>query len=894
MGEGDEARRGRGQPVNSDPSDRLKIALADRYRIERELGQGGMATVYLARDLKHDRDVAIKVLHPDLAAALGADRFLTEIRTTANLQHPHILPLHESGEAGGFLFYVMPFVDGETLRARLTRDRLLPIAEALRIAREVADALAYAHGRRVIHRDIKPENILLQGGHALVADFGIALAVQSAGGQRMTQTGLSLGTPQYMSPEQAMGERTLDARTDVYALGCVLYEMLTGDPPFTGSTVQAIVAKVLTDRPPPIRTTRDTVPEHVEAAVMTALAKLPADRFADAKTFAEAMVDARFTNTTGAPATRSSSGTAMTSSARIAVVGAAIVSLASLAFAGWSWQAGRAAAPEPVVQLTLDVPNANPDLGRFAVSGDGTRFAFATDEGIAFRDAGQREYRLLSGTQGAESPSFAPDGEWIAYQALGRLRKVPVAGGAALTLIPDDSIRAGRVSWGEDGGIVFETGGSLGLISRAGTLRLLTKASNAAQPRLMPDGRGVLYVDNQRGAKLKYFDLAADTAFTVIEESAEAYYLPTGHLLYGSTAGGLYAVRFDPRRHAAEGTPIPVLLDLQPNGGVAPFVVTRSGMLVYRAGVDEEHRMLLRDPRGTIDTLPLAPKVLSYARFSPDGSHLALTIGSTRGTNRHTAIYSFGTGTLTRFTMEGGGHAPVWSPDGSRLAFSAEGPDTDAEDIFVQPVDRSTPPVRMPREPDDQHATDWPADTMLVFSNNMSARTLGGRVGGGSSGIVNPVAAAPAREYLTAQWGEFGASISPDGQWAAFTSFESGRSEIHVRRFPSAAGGGQWKVSSGGGQQARWSGDGRTIYYLNGDNTAVRAVPVTPGPPFVVGATEDVMTGRTFGVAWDVDRRFGRMVVTEPVTSAGVRIIVLQHWLEEFARKAARKPAGAR
>src|SRR6478672_6703109 len=236
-----------------------------------------MATVYLAHDIKHDRDVAIKVLHPDLGAALGGDRFLSEIRTTARLQHPHILPLLDSGDADGLLYYVMPLVTGETLRARLTRERQLPIDDAVRIAREVADALGYAHGLGVIHRDIKPENILLQGGHALVADFGIALAVQTAAGQRMTQTGLSLGTPQYMSPEQAMGERTIDARSDIYALGAVTYEMLTGDPPFTGSTVQAIVAKVLTEKPTTIRTVRDTVPPHVEAAVLTALAKLPAD-----------------------------------------------------------------------------------------------------------------------------------------------------------------------------------------------------------------------------------------------------------------------------------------------------------------------------------------------------------------------------------------------------------------------------------------------------------------------------------------------------------------------------------------------------------------------------------------------------------------------------------------
>src|SRR5687767_14070820 len=271
----------------------LTTALADRYRIERELGAGGMATVYLAHDLRHDRPVAIKVLHPELAAALGGERFLSEIKTTARLQHPHILPLLDSGEADGLLYYVMPYVRGETLRARLERENQLPIADALRIAREAADALGAAHAVGIIHRDIKPENILLQGGHALVADFGIALAVQSAGGQRMTQTGLSLGTPQYMSPEQAMGEKTVDARTDVYALGAVTYEMLTGEPPFTGTTVQSIVAKVLSERPMAPTAVRDTIPPGVEQAVLTALAKLPADRFATAGAFATALTTDR-------------------------------------------------------------------------------------------------------------------------------------------------------------------------------------------------------------------------------------------------------------------------------------------------------------------------------------------------------------------------------------------------------------------------------------------------------------------------------------------------------------------------------------------------------------------------------------------------------------------------
>ena len=268
---------------------RLQVALADRYRIEREIGAGGMATVYLAQDLRHDRKVALKVLRPELSAVIGAERFLAEIKLTANLQHPHILPLFDSGEADGFLFYVMPFVEGESLRSRLNREKQLPVAEAVRIATEVASALDYAHRHGVVHRDIKPENILLHDGRALVADFGIALAASKAGGNRMTETGMSLGTPHYMSPEQAMGEREITARSDVYALGVVLYEMLTGDPPFTGSTAQAIVARVLTETPRPILPQRHTIPPDVEAAVLTALEKLPADRFGTAAEFAEAL-----------------------------------------------------------------------------------------------------------------------------------------------------------------------------------------------------------------------------------------------------------------------------------------------------------------------------------------------------------------------------------------------------------------------------------------------------------------------------------------------------------------------------------------------------------------------------------------------------------------------------
>ena len=278
----------------SDAVARLNAALEGRYAIERELGEGGMATVYLADDLKHERKVALKVLKPELAAVVGAERFLGEIKTTANLQHPHILPLFDSGEADSFLFYVMPYVEGESLRERLDREHQLPVDEAVRIATNVAEALDYAHRQGVIHRDIKPANILLQDGKPVVSDFGIALALGAAGAGRLTETGLSLGTPHYMSPEQATGDLSVGAATDIYALGCVLYEMLVGEPPYTGSTPQAVLGRIVTGDAPSAMAERRSVPTNVDAAIHRTLEKVPADRFRGAQDFANALADQGF------------------------------------------------------------------------------------------------------------------------------------------------------------------------------------------------------------------------------------------------------------------------------------------------------------------------------------------------------------------------------------------------------------------------------------------------------------------------------------------------------------------------------------------------------------------------------------------------------------------------
>jgi TolB-like protein/tRNA A-37 threonylcarbamoyl transferase component Bud32 len=351
----------------STPVDRLTAALADRYRLERELGQGGMATVYLAQDRKHDRQVAIKVLKPELSAVIGAERFLSEIKTTANLQHPNLLPLFDSGSADGLLYYVMPYIEGETLRARLVREPQLPIDETLRLLGLLAGALDFAHARGVVHRDLKPENILLQAGQPIIADFGIALAVSHAGGSRITETGLSLGTPHYMSPEQAVGDRAVDARSDQYALAAVTYEMLTGEPPHTGATAQAVIARLMSEAPRSMRTVRPPLSASLDHAVLRALAKAPADRFSSCGEFAAAAASAAGATTTitTAPAHR-----------RGRLTAAGLVLGLAVAAAWWFTRAGNippaAAAEQSIAVLPLVI-----------VGGDSTQEFFAdgmTDE----------------------------------------------------------------------------------------------------------------------------------------------------------------------------------------------------------------------------------------------------------------------------------------------------------------------------------------------------------------------------------------------------------------------------------------------------------------------------------------------------------------------------------
>ena len=878
---------------------RLGAALAGRYTLERELGAGGMATVYLAHDLRHDRRVAIKVLRPELAAVIGAERFLSEIRTTANLQHPHILPLFDSGNADSFLFYAMPFVEGISLRDRMAREKQLPIAEAVRIASEVASALDYAHRHGVIHRDIKPENILLHDGSALVADFGIALAASKAG-TRMTETGMSLGTPQYMSPEQAMGERELDARSDVYALGCVTYEMLTGEPPFSGPTAQAIVAKVMTAEPADATTLRKTIPPHVADAVHMALQKLPADRFARAADFAAALAapaattqGSRRSTAAGASAARAADRSPLVRAAPIAL---AVVLLAA-AVAGWLRPAPRAEVSRQRVSLWQNPLGAvlSPGTARIAVQAaiapDGSSIVFVdsagSSSGLWIKRRAASDPTAIAGTENAISPFFSPDGAWIGYFTTdGMLKKVSVTGGGSITLARNVAETSFSGTWLDDGTIVFadESEGLLRVSGDGGQAVLVIPDSVLARRAIMmlsplPDSRGVLYAwcegNCMMGSSVSVFGFARDSSSVLVRDAAGAWYSPTGHLLYTDRAGGLYAAAFDLRRLELTSGAVPVLDDVAP----MRFALSRSGVAVYAPaprGGGAELVWVARD--GSVQSLDSTWRgEFEYPAVSPDGNSVVVSIR-----DRTTQLWiRRSDGTREQLTQEGAANwRPSWSPDGRSIAFasSRETTSPDSIAIYRMPVDRSAPAQLLQRhrfglwEAELSRDGEW-----LVMrsdesegESNIRARRLHGdttllHVVGGSG--VNLQAA-----------------LSPDGRWLAHVANRSGQREVYVAPFPS--GGAGRLVSRGGGSEPRWAHSGRELFYKSGGQ--LMSVAVTSGPPLTLGTPRPLFSVAPYRSArnrqqYDVspdDRRF--LMIREPAADPRGNAVYVENWFTEL------------
>ena len=883
---------------SSSTEQRLTGALADRYRIERELGQGGMATVYLAEDVRHRRKVALKVLHPELSAVIGSERFLKEIELTASLQHPHILPLFDSGTTAGHpehsegsacLFYVMPYVEGETLRSRLERERQLPIADALRIAREVADALAYAHERGVIHRDIKPENILLQGGHALVADFGIALAVQQAGGQRMTQTGLSLGTPQYMAPEQAMGERTIDARADIYALGAVLYEMLTGEPPFTGPTVQAIVARVLTASPASLTAARATVPQHVDHAVLTALSKLPADRFDSAKAFSDALSNPTFTTAAtgqGAAIHMSQRGV----SPRLFYPVSALA-IASLVAALWAWQRPVVTTVPPRVRFMLELPDSQafiPTSGvrTLAVSPDGSEITYI---GVARggrllyrRRLDDTTVRAVPGSANPNSAIYAPTGE-LAFENQERtLITLPTDGRPGARIAEN----AGRVSWGDGDVIVFLRGSSLWRTnSHGGPITRLTTVDSAAGeghtlPFVLPGGKAVLFnhFREARASDERYVEvvrIADGVVKRLAIKGMSPRYVSSGHILV-TQGGTVLAAPFDLRTLELRGPAVRVLEGVfVRSSGEATFDVSRNGVLAYVQGGESVQPVIVgRD--GREHAFGFAPGEYAHPRLSPNGDRVV--VEQLDGARSDIWIVTRATGQPFRLTHDGRSSSPEWSADGQRVGWIQS--DSSGASIRWQRADGSGKPELIP--------TPHRAPFRFVFMpDNKSAAVV---VGGPFRHDIVRVAldgASEPRPITEAEGDELQPSISPDGQWMAFTSNETGRGEVFVTNTSDPST--RVQVTTEPASEPVWLADGRSLIVRSGNSFL--KVSLSFSPRIEVTRRDTLFAdGYRRGSPdrfFDVSRTTGELVTLARAGSKRDRIIVVTGWLDELRQRMA-------
>jgi serine/threonine-protein kinase len=867
-----------------------------------------MATVYLAEDLKHQRKVAIKVLRPELAAMLGADRFVQEITTTAALQHPHILPLFDSGESDGFLWYAMPFIDGETLRAKLDRESQLGVAEAVRITREVADALDYAHRQGVVHRDIKPENILLHDGRPMVADFGIALALSAAAGGRMTETGMSLGTPHYMSPEQATAEKEVSNRSDIYSLGSVLYEMLAGQPPHLGGTAQQIIMKIIAEEAQPVTKLRKSVPPNVAAAVATSLGKLPADRFDSARAFAEALADPHYGE--GRAATPGVVAAARSRGLASALAVALVVALVVL-----GWTLTRPAPPGPVIRYGLMLPaNQAPISTGFAlITSDGAKLVYlgtGATGGAGTLWVKRREELTatpIAGTEGTTSAAISPDDRALAIVQGPYLRKVPLNGGASVQLAEGLSNEVGGVTWLADGTLLY--------VSRDGTRsRIMRIAETGGEPTevwssdefsaavLTPllEGRGALFQACARpctDAAIWVLDLERGEARSLVPNARAAYHLDSGHLVFvRNTDLQAVVVPFDLDQLAVRGDGRVVADSVAVSGGIsAYFAISSSGTMVMRKGagpnrashelvrVDRQGRATAIDPDWTFRHATYAGNQ-GWA-VSPDGSRIAIG----RNTEFGDDIWVKPLSSAPELRVTTGSEAefrPRWTADGRAVTFVTE------TGLHLKRADGVGRDSLLLAGAYDEGVLS-PDREWILYRQGARSPAAGFR---DIMGIRPGVDTAPVTLVGSPLYDEMAIALSPDGRWLAYQSDETGSLEIYMRPFPDTEAG-RWPVSRGGGTGPVWSRDGRELFYRSGADSMM-AVRITTTPTVEVGPPESLFwlppgiseLNARFYTPWDVTPK-GDFIMSRQLDTPDedvFQLIVVENWLEELKAVMAR------
>jgi eukaryotic-like serine/threonine-protein kinase len=877
----------------------LKASLADRYTIERELGAGGMATVYLAHDVKHDRKVAIKVLKPELAAVLGAERFVQEIKTTAALSHPHILPLFDSGSADGQLYYVMPYIEGETIREKLNREGQFGIDEAVKITTEVADALDYAHRHGVIHRDIKPENILLHDGRPMVMDFGIALAVSAAAGGRMTETGLSLGTPHYMSPEQATADKEITGRSDIYSLASVLYEMLAGEPPHTGGSAQQVIMKIVAEEAQPVTKFRKSVPPNVAAAVAKALEKLPADRFDSAKAFADALGNPLFHTTAATGFAGALGGSAGHQSAwRWIAIGAVAVAVGAILF---GWRASQRTPVAPVMRFSVSFP-VNQAITpaatlRIALSRDGTRLVYVGPDPsggtqLWIRGLASLASRPLPGTNGAYAPFFSPDGESVGYTTgtPGDLKIVSINGGTPRTIVRDSTMPWGG-SWCGDA-IYFSNGASHGatISDQGGRVETFsnpdasTGVSEHDWLRCIPGSDEILvqlWHTAFSDAQVALLDRNTGTVSPLIQ-AVTGQYLPSGYLLYVTSDGTMYRDKLDLKARRLAGKPVIVAdgIQLDQTSGSAEFSASDNGVLAYLAGNTGGQHVVWVDSTGRQTPVDTSWKgTFDMVALSPDESRAGVEMIQNGGTE--IAIKNLPHGPVTRISglSESGGR-PMWTPDGRWLAYtvtvgipSPTSADTSAmHAVMIRRADGSAPADTLTLRGSVEEVAFLPDNLHYLIRIGSIAGKRDILLGSRGDTVRRPLVATPADEYAP--------TPSPDGKWFAYVSTESGHPEVYVRliEHPDA---GRTQISADGGTEPQWARSGREIFYRSrtGDMMAAAVHVVgnvlTSDPPRRLFSTTSMGTD-PFHYAYSVSRD-GRFLMVNQAPGAA-NLVVVVNW----------------
>ena len=806
-----------------------------------------MATVYLAEDLKHERKVALKVLKQELAAVVGAERFLAEIKTTANLQHPHILPLHDSGEADGFLYYVMPYIEGETLSDRIDREKQLPVDEAVGIATAVAHALQMAHEQGIIHRDIKPANILLSRGEPLVADFGIALAVGAAGGSRLTETGLSVGTPYYMSPEQATGDQRVGPPSDTYALACVLYEMLVGEPPYPGATAQAVLGKIISGEAVSATKQRPAIPPNVDAAIRRALEKLPADRFPSAQDFATALADPGFSH--GRPAV---AGAVESRGAGAWKVAAVVLGISTVALAVSTVRDGPEE-PPGVLRYELLLPvevGANTDFGsNVAISPDGGRIVYsgmeegAESPGLWVRDRDRLESYELDGTALGVHPTFSPDGTRVAFIGDDRtLKVVSLSGRPPVTLHGGPQLRRGGLSWGDDGYIYFSEGGAQEggpytlrrIPENGGDIEIVTAADSSRSevahyfPDVLPGSQLVLFsVAREDEYDADTRDIAVANIETgevhVLLQGIQAVWSESGHILAVRGDGALVSATFDPETLEV-GPATPVFEGVQVESlATADFAISDNGTLIYAPGaaLDQMARTAMWMDRDGVST-PVDPNWggrYGDPRLSPDGSQLAVAF--TDGGESHVWVKELDAGPQSKLTFQGAVNVrPAWTPDGAEVAFISSR--TGNRDVYRRRADAATSAEEVLDVDGVVQEVEYSRDgawMVVRIGEDIYVQSTD------PGSELTPLMAEPAVETSPA--------ISPDGRWIAYASDESGERVVYVRPFPNVNDG-KFTVSLRSASSPRWAPDGSELYYKTTDGQFM-AAEIISGTTFIVG-----------------------------------------------------------